>query len=202
MSVYRSGIGGWRCKAHRRLMSRQGAYTVAEMAVVIALIGLLVGTAAIVYARSVSSTYTGTATEMVKEDIRKVYALTNSGVTQNGERKRYSISFNDYDASNNPRNAYRILEGVYSGGTWTTTPMPAEGHVANKVSGTYWIVPSTDAQTKIWFPGGGHTLTIEFISRGSIVETNPAAGATINIGDPGGSYKTITVSGYGSVTSN
>lgn len=198
-----------------RSMLRSGSdrgFTIAELGVVIILVALLLMVTIIVFYTTTRKTDIKAAAEMMKQDIRKTYALADSGETDptHGERYRYRIEF--HTGAEDPPNAYRILKQTYNGSSWATSPwtvVTPERHESYKTVGNGWIKFSSSGDTKIESYTGMSNLStvdgnhngITFISKGSIIETATSGDKTVTISDGSGSDDyTITVSQYGSVS--
>lgn len=192
----------------RKSVSGEQGFSLVELLIVIIVIGIILGGAVIAYVTSEGNTDARGAAEMVKQDLRKVYALAASGETVSVSgipcRYRYRITFNG--SSGSPPNSYVIDKGTpLDSGGYSYAPMTPDTHSANKVStsGNY-IEPSSNADTTIDY---GSNPTIYFVSLGAITVANTDGSTTPGNEDDmkiiikNGSYaKTITVSGYGNIS--
>lgn len=196
------------------LARNQRGFSLVELATVVIIAGMIIGVSTVAYYQTTRRTDLKTAAEILKEDIRKVYSLADSGesVTDaNGvkHRDQYRIQFHTDDGSYLPVNAYRILKRTWdetSGdyGDWDV--VAPERSTAVKVLSGNWIRPTFSSDTQITaltnMSGADGEKGITFESKGSIVQTDaPIGDKTITLSSTeGGSSITITVSMYGSVS--
>lgn len=191
----------------RDIADGEKGFSLVELLVVLVLIGLLIGTASLMYYRAARSTDVKAAAEILKDDIRKVYAMTDSGVTPSApsadglkHRDQYRMEF--HLAADDPPNCYRVLMRTWSGssyGLWTLKAPDKQS--SNKVIDGVWRQPSTSSGTAIHSVSGALAANeITFISAGSIVQTDAIGDVQITLRD--GSIdknSVVTISKYGSV---
>lgn len=164
-----------------------------ELLVVIIIIAVILLTAVISYHAATRNTEVTGAAEQIRQEIRRVYSLADSGEKTAGVRHRYRITFNN--AGGVPPNAYRVERSTDGGGTWTVVPI--EKAAANRTLANGWVQPANQGDCNITYS----VQTIQFISRGSILETSPAGNKTVTVSSTGtGRVITITVNDYGSVS--
>jgi prepilin-type N-terminal cleavage/methylation domain-containing protein len=188
----------------RSLASCERGFTLIELLIVIIIIGIMLGAVTIMTYASMRNTDVKAAAEMLKQDLRKTYAMAAAGdkpACEEDLRYRYKIVFNGNTDS--PANCYVIWKGTPAGGTYGWTEMTPRGSEANKRSGNY-IYPSSSGSTKIDY---GDYKTIYFASAGSITvanttgDTSPGSDMTVNVTDAGGhGVMPIHISGYGSIS--
>lgn len=192
-------------KAARFSRAGERAFTLTELLIVLVMVMFILLVTVIWYARTVRRTDQQAIAEMLKQDIRKVYALCDSGIKTNGERDRYRIEF--HTKAENPASAYRILVQKYDGASWAssawTAVTPQKQTTVKIVSGS-WNQPGSSGETYI----SGYTGTtavggnngITFISKGSIIQTDTAGDKTVTVRTTGGPDIVLTISEYGSVS--
>lgn len=182
---------------------REQGFTILELAVVMMIIGLMATTASIMYISGSRNADYRAATEMIQQDLRKLYNLANTCNETNGVRDAYQIEF--HGTGGNPPNAYRMLKGTWNGSGYNWATMNPEKGTYNKLQ----RVGSVD-----WIKPGGTDVRLEcdtgvtFISTGSIIKavandlTEPdSLTVTVTSGSLNAS-KTITVYRLGSITCN
>jgi hypothetical protein len=156
----------------------------------------------IAYVTTMKTTDIKAAAEMLKQDLRRVYALAASGEKPVGVdyRYRYSIAFNGNTGS--PPNSYAITKWTPDASmNYTPTVMTPNKSAANKTEGNY-IKPGNESGTTIDY---GSNQTIYFVSLGAIALANtdgginPGADMQVFIKN-GSNTRTITVSGYGNIS--
>lgn len=189
-----------------KALSNDRGFTLIELMIVIIIIGVMLGVVVIATYAATKGTDVRSASEMLKQDLRKVYAMAASGekpnpTTDTDFRYRYRVVFNGNTDS--PKNCYVIQKGTPdAGGVYTynenVTPRNAE---TNKRSGDY-IIPGNEADTQIDY---GSNKTIYFMSIGSITLANvadtPIPGANMRITIRNGAKsQNINISGYGSIS--
>ena len=194
-------------KILRKSVSGEQGFTLVELAIVIIIIGVILGGVVIAYITSEGNTDARGAAEMVKQDLRRVYALTASGETKTisgaDYRYRYNITFTG--SSGTIPNSYVVNKGTPDGlGGYSWAAMAPDSQKAYKVSGNN-IEPSSGTGTKIGYGTGCASQTIYFVSLGAITLANTddtvSPGGDMKIYVENGSYiKTITVSGYGNIS--
>ncbi|MBN1288894.1 MAG: hypothetical protein JXA49_04575 [Actinobacteria bacterium] len=191
----------------------QKGFTLVELGTVLIIATMLIGTTTVVYYQTTRKTDLKTAAELVKEDLRKVYALTDSGggVTDGTgmkHRDQYRIQFHTNDGAHAPVNSYRILKRTWDIATGSYSawePVEPERSSAVKVLSDSWVRPTMSSDTQITaltnMSGADGEKGITFEAKGSIIQTDPPLGdKTITLGTAGsGDTITITVSMYGSV---
>jgi type II secretory pathway pseudopilin PulG len=176
-------------------MKRSEGFTVVELGVVVIIIGVMLGAVVVSYFSATRRTEVLTVTEQIKEELRKTYALADSGQTNaSGVKYRYRITFNNN--SENPPNAYMVQYSDDGGGTWQyVTPHRS---TAYKVVSTNWMQPATQRDCQITYGSGCKTIT--FIPRGSIMTTEPAGDKTVTVSSTSqNTHQTVIVDDYGSI---
>ncbi|MDD5747632.1 MAG: type II secretion system protein [Actinomycetota bacterium] len=184
----------------------QDSFTIAELLIVIGLIGILLTVTVISYAVSNRSTDQRAGVEMLKEEIRRVYSLANSAVKTNGQRDRYRIEFRRLGEGSDPKNCYRVLKLTWNGSSWVPGVVPAMRQTSVKIvdEANGWVRPFSSGEPYINAYTGMSTLSgyngVTFVSKGSIVETDTAGEKTVIVRVPPNSDITIRISQYGSVS--
>ena len=166
--------------------------------IVIIVIGIMLVVATVAFVASLGNADARGTGEMIKQDLRKVYALAASGEKPPGEpdyRYRYKITFTS--------NSYLVERGTPTGGgVYTYSPMAPQKSATNKTNGNY-ILPINNASTTI---DSASNPTIYFVSSGAITVANtdgtvsPGANMQIFIKTNGTTVRTITISGYGNIS--
>lgn len=197
------GRGGSRKRRPGILMfARQGGFSLYELLAVIGIIAALMGvTTLAIYAISRKTDISAVA-EMIKEDIRKMYALADGAKTSPAsgtvKRDQYRIVFhnNSGDAQNNPKNTYQLQKRTWDGSAWGawTAQTPDPGTYANVVP-TNWIKPTMDADCQLSYS----YQNITFVSRGSVTNVCPDVNDEVPVYATGA--MTITVSSVSQVSS-
>ncbi|MHB8895132.1 MAG: hypothetical protein ACYC99_08165 [Candidatus Geothermincolia bacterium] len=195
MSVSRNGH-----RAAVGTLKRESGFTVVELGVVVVIIGIMLGATMISYWSATRRTEVMGAAEQIKQELRRVYALTDSGEKTNGvptaARNRYRITFNNN--GEDPPNAYMVERGTSNdgGATYSYVPMvPARG-ASNKIVATNWVQPSSSRDCQLVYSA----KTLTYMSRGSILQVSPAADNTITVTSASvGRNVVITVNSYGNV---
>lgn len=192
----------------KSISSRQQGFTIMELAIVIVIIGLLVTSATIMYVTGARNADYRAATEMLKQDLRKVYSLTNMGVETNGVRDAYRIEFQN--STGTPPNSYKLRKGTWNGGAYNWTDMVPEKGAYNKRVGN-WIVPGGTDVRLTWTITGTNSASynwVTFMSRGAVIKgmcTDTIDANAIMVVVTSGTLnqsKTITVTRLGSINSN
>jgi type II secretory pathway pseudopilin PulG len=181
-----------------------------ELSIVVLLIGLLIAVSVVVWQATAKRMDLQAAAEMLKEDIRKVYALADSGVARPGNdglqhRDRYILEINTND--DDPPNCYRVRLQKWSGSDYGPPGPPDNPQLkqaANKVVGDGWIKPSFSSDTVIQSVSGAESANpykVTFESKGSIVQTRASGDVIITIRSPSQDKDIdITISLYGSIS--
>lgn len=192
-------------KQIRKSVSCEQGFTLTELMIVILIIGIMLGAVVIAYVTTLGNSDARSASEMVKQDLRKVYALADGGEkAPSGFRYQYRITFYGSNAvSPIPPNSYLIEKGTPdSGDVCTWTPITPDTAATNSRSGNY-IIPSTNPGTTIDY---GSNQTIYFVSIGAYTLANntdggpnPGQDMTVKVSN-GSTVRTITVSGYGNIS--
>lgn len=204
-------------KAGRALRGQPG-FSLIELVTTLFVATLIIGTSAVAYYQTTRKTDQKASAEILKEDIRKVYALSDSGesvVDPSNVRHRdqYRIVFHTNDPTYPPVNCYKILKRSYdldlsAYPDWTSGDVDVivEKHAAVKIVDGTWIKPSMSSDIEITqvtnMSGGDGEKGITFESKGSIIQTDaPVGDKTITLrNSSGGGTVTITVSLYGSIS--
>jgi prepilin-type N-terminal cleavage/methylation domain-containing protein len=186
----------------QKAASCEKGFSLIELLTVVFIIGVMIGTATVAFFVVSRNTDVKTTAEMLKEDLRKVYAFAASGEKPNGidYRYRYKVTFNN--RIEDPKDCYLIQKGTPDAfGTYTYADMTPTKFNANKTEGNY-IKPSNMGSTHINY---GDYKTIYFVSAGSITMANitgntaPGGDMVINIVGHSSS-KSVTISGYGNIS--
>lgn len=184
-------------KQIRKSVSREQGFTLIELMIVILIIGVMLGAVVVAGLASLSNADARGTGEMIKQDLRKVYAMASAGDKPANVdfRYRYRITFTS--------NSYLVEQGTPSGsGVYGYLPMAPTESETNKTNGNY-IQPTSNASTTI---DAGSNPTIYFISSGAITVANtdgtvsPGADMQILVKTNGSTVRTITVSGYGNIS--
>jgi prepilin-type N-terminal cleavage/methylation domain-containing protein len=180
-------------------MRNEGGFTLIELMIVIIVAGIMLGAVVIYSTTARKSTDARTAAEMIKQDLRKVYAMAASGDKPAGVdyRYQYRVTFNNNGES--PANSYLIERGTPDAvGNYAWAPVSPEKFEAAKIEGN-WIKPSSGESTI----GYGTNKVIYFFSAGSIVMANSAGtagpGADMAVTVANGNSITVNISGYGNI---
>jgi Tfp pilus assembly protein PilE len=172
----------------------------AELALVVLLIALILGVTIVVYQSSARKTELRASAEMLKQDIRKVYAKADAAIAVTGTlgqkyRDQYRVEFQTNAGS--PPNCYRVMKRTYSGGAYGAWTLVApEKSTSNKVIDNQWTSPCSGSTVISSAP-----TDITFVSKGSIIQTGAAGDVQIVLqeGSDASKTETITVSMFGSV---
>jgi len=196
MSMSQAGKPGWAKSALlSRGMRNERGFTLVEVGIVVIIIGIMLLTASLAYFNATRRTEVVTVAEQIKEDLRRVYSLTDSGNKSSGPtgpRDRYRITFNN--AGENPPNTFRVEKSTDGGNNWTV--VTADKKTSNKVLTNNWIQPAQQGDAQITYSA----KTITFISKGSIMQTDPAGNKTVTVSSSSqGTNAVITVNDYGSL---
>jgi prepilin-type N-terminal cleavage/methylation domain-containing protein len=190
------------------------AFSLIELMTVIIIIAVMLGVTTIVWQATARSMDVQAAAEMMKEDIRKVYALAAQGQprVENGITHRDQYRLEIYtSAAKSPDipNTYKISTRQWSGGDWssTWTPVTVLKSQASRMSNGY-IKLGNYSSMNITVPGSALEMyPLIFEARGSIVHVmNPSSGKAEAVGDTvirlNNTKKSIdiTVSIYGDVS--
>ncbi len=173
-------------------------FTVVELGVTIAIIGVMLFAAIISYWSATRRTEVMGAAEQIKQELRKVYSMADSGEKTSGSRNRYRITFNNNGES--PPNAYKVEKGTSAdgGSTWSWATVPPQKGSSTRIVSNDWVQPATHSDCQMIYS----TKTITFISRGSIVEVDPPMGGTVTVGSVSqGKNIVITVNSAGGLES-
>lgn len=179
-----------------------------EILFVIVLMALLLAIGAVVFYSSERNTDLKATAEMVKQDIRNVYAMADSayvptGATDSGgimHKDIYQIKFNL--TGDSPPNCYTVLKYSWSGSGYSVvTTVPTDKLAANLTTGAQkqYIQPSasSDIQITSVTPAGNQ---ITFKPSGSIIQTDATGDSTVTIHSKSQNKDiVITVSMFGSV---
>jgi len=200
MSMSQAGKPGWAKSALlSRGMRNERGFTLVEVGIVVIIIGIMLLTASLAYFNATRRTEVVTVAEQIKEDLRRVYSLTDSGNKSSrptGPRDRYRITFND-GGLNVPPNAYRIEKSTDGGNNWADVdPTRQESNKRVTVGGHIWIQPASQGDAQLTYTA----KMITFISKGSIMQTDPAGNKTVTVSSCAqGTNAVITVNDYGSL---
>lgn len=203
----------------RRSVSRGGffpgeeGFSLLELALVIIIIGIMLSAAVVAYIQTTKRTDVKGAGEMVKQDVRDVFALADSAVLTNGERDQYRMVF--HNGGEVPPSVFKVQKRTWLGAAWDIwTDEPVEKGEYNKIVSGVWIQPvsnSADAQISYLFEDtdGGTTNHLTFVSRGSVTIVSPdvdtRAGPPMKIeiiSASTGKKAVITVSEYGNISTS
>lgn len=190
---------------HKSVSSEQG-FTLVELMIVIIIIGIMLGSAVIAFAVSMGNADVRGSSEMIKQDLRRVYALASAGnkpagIEYEDYRYRYRITFQGNTGS--PKNSYIVYQGVpdtLGNYDYDNHPMTPKNSATNKTSGNS-IIPSSNVGTRIEYS----SQHIYFVSFGAITvanaggEVSPGNEMTVSIKN-GSTTKTVTISGYGNIS--
>jgi type II secretory pathway pseudopilin PulG len=191
----------------RKLCVREDAFSLVELMIVMILMVLILSIGVLIYAGSSRSTDLKATAEMVKQDIRKVYAAADSAVAVQGSdgllhKDQYQIAFNLY--TDNPASCYHVYKRAWNVGSgaynaWTLVA-PSK-LAANKVISNEWIKPSTSSDIQIRaISGSASPKEITFLSKGSIIQTDAAGDVQVTLRSNSQNKQTVlTVSIFGSV---
>lgn len=204
-------------KAGRAFLGQSG-FSLVELMVTIIIAGLIVTTSVIAYYQTTRRTDQRAAAEIMKEDIRKVYAMADSGEgvvddTNVRHRDEYRIVFHTNDTEYPPVDCYKILKRSYDLDTgaypaWDSGDVEViiEKHAAVKIIDNQWIKPTMSSDIEITgvtnMSGDDGAKGITFESKGSIIQTDaPVGDKTIILTNKnGGGSVTITISMFGSIS--
>jgi type II secretory pathway pseudopilin PulG len=179
-----------------RTLGRSEGFTIVELGIVTIIIGIMLGAVVVSYFSATRRTEVLTVTEQIKEEIRKTYALADSGETTAGVKHQYRITFNDN--SGTPKNAYKVEKSTDGGNSWAVVP-PYRG-TAYKVVSTDWMQPATQGDCQIFLPGNPGSLTIRFSPMGSIMKTYPDGDKEVDVTSVSqNTTQRIIVNDYGSI---
>ena len=194
----------------KRFYRSQEAFTMVEMLFVIVLMALLLAIGTVVFYGSVRNTDLTATAEMIKQDIRKVYAAADSGYAPAAgtdgiiHKDRYQIEF--HLSGDSPANCYRVYQYSWSvvgsvGGYNTKTLVKPDKLSSNLTIGNQWIQPSASSDIQITGVTGAGVNQITFVPSGSIIQTDSTTGdATVTIRSQSQKKNiVITVSMFGSV---
>ena len=195
------------------------AFTIAELMIVIVIIGMLLGITTIVWQSTERSFDLQSSAEMFKADIRKVSSMAAAGTPNKdalGRRHRDQYMLEINTGAGSPPNCYRIRTRTWSGsayGEWTDPPPgTVRSAEANKIvtdaDNHRWIKPSNFPDMKITVEGSTEgTYPLIFEAKGSIVQvmdptagTAPATGGTVIRLSTSSKTINITVSAYGDIS--
>lgn len=178
-------------------LGRERGFTIVELGIVVTIISIMLFAAIISYYSATRRTEVMGAAEQVKQELRKVYAMADSGTKTNGMRDQYRITF--HNNGENPPNAYLVEKGTWTGAAYNWVAVAPTRGAANKIVSTNWVQPANQADCQLIYSGTG---IITFASKGSIVEVTPAADNTITVGSVSqGKNIIITVNSAGSIDS-
>jgi len=186
------------------------AFSLAELLTVMAIIGVVVTGATIMWTTTAHSTDVQAAAEMLKEDLRKAYSMAalgasngkdNTGIIQ---RDKYRFQINTSTGS--PANTYRIQTCTWdpNAGAYTLWALyPTRKSQANQIDSAGWIKPGNSCQLSV-LSGTGVPLQVTsyeftFTSRGSMVQKDPQGDTTIRVSNEAKQVD-VTVSMYGDVS--
>ena len=215
-------ISGRAGRAARPVPGERG-FSMVELMVVMVLIVLILGITVVVWRNAARRTDLQAAVEIVKEDIRKTYALADAGVAVTGSdgikrRDQYRIEFRDngtIDQGKDPLNCYRIIKRTWNVGTndWNApTVVAPEKRASIRIINNEWIRPSLSSSTIItsynnltlgnasnkW---NTNNYGITFESKGSIIQCDGTfTDKTITLRETSQNKNaSITVTPYGNV---
>jgi prepilin-type N-terminal cleavage/methylation domain-containing protein len=108
-------------------MRGQRGFTLVEVGIVVIIIGIMLLTASLAYFNATRRTEVVTVAEQIKEELRRVYSLTDSGGKTAGVRNQYRITFNN--AGETPPNTFRIEESTDGGTNWWSCRLPGRPRI-------------------------------------------------------------------------
>jgi len=194
------------------------AFSLIELLTVIIIIGVMLGSVTLMYVLTERSTDAQSAAEMFKEDVRKTRDLAGLGASLGAgggvdsagirHRDKYRILINANSGS--PPNCYKIETCMWTDpdyGRWTEVNIRnAEARkIVTDVDTGRWIKPSSSSDITIakvgadGQPTGDSQFSVEFESKGSIVQTTPLADTVIRLGNSS-KHVDITISMYGDIS--
>jgi prepilin-type N-terminal cleavage/methylation domain-containing protein len=189
---------------HRRLlglsrtMGHERGFTIVELGIVVAIMSVMLTAAVVSYYTATRTTEVQTVAEQIKEEIRRVYSMTDSGEKTSGTRNRYQITFNNNGES--PANSYKVEKGTSADGgtTWSWGVVAPAKSTSNKIVSTDWVQPSSQSDCQLTYSA----KTITFIPSGTLIMTNPPADNTVTVTSVSqGKSVVITTNSFGTVDS-
>jgi type II secretory pathway pseudopilin PulG len=199
----------------KRFFWSEEAFSLVELIIVVSMMALLLGVGALVYEGAARNTDLKATVEMLKQDIRKVYAAVDSGAAVKGSdqlwhKDQYKIEFH-FATDNSPANtanSYHILRSkwnasiaAYDAPVVVKANEFAAGHAANAIILNEWIKPSSSSDIIIRDVSGAKSpKEITFLTKGSIVQTDADGDVQIFLRSKSQNKEiAITVSTFGSV---
>lgn len=181
-----------------RAARSEGGFTLVEVGIVVFIIGIMLGAVLISYVGATRRTEVTVVAEQIKQEIRRVYAMADSGEKTNDHRNRYRIIFNNNGET--PANCYKVQKGTSPDGVnYSYTDMTPEKAASQKVVSTYWVQPAMGTDCQLMY----NNKTITFISKGSLVQTDAVGDCTIAVTSVSQNRTiTVRVNTFGSVDSN
>ncbi len=175
------------------LRSREGqrGFTMVELLMVVAVLGILVGAGALELAQSRSNSFMDNGALEVKKAISEAYSIALN------ERVPVTLNFYAFNnTDNNKKNCYEILRGAYGSGTSMKPPI---GVSFTQVGSNYYCKLLEGAQPKV-----SADVVVYFNTRGSDTRcedpsTGTAVSRTVTLTFPGLSDKNVTVNSEGQV---
>ncbi|MFH1151303.1 MAG: prepilin-type N-terminal cleavage/methylation domain-containing protein [Actinomycetota bacterium] len=195
---------------------RDEGFTLVELLTVIVIITMILMITFVIYHGVTARTDLKAAVEMLKQDVRKVYALADAGVgvmDADGvtkQRDQYRMEFHISGDGSAPGSAYRTLKRTWNAGadTWNAwTVVAPQKQTAVQIVSNDWIRPTMSSNTVIYacsgmsYDAGSKTYYLTFITKGSIVTTDALGDAQVTLrSNDQGKNMNIYISTYGSVS--
>lgn len=202
----------------RRIVNRrnrkgrdESGFTLIELTMVIILMAIIFTVVVVLYFQATRDSAVRATQEMLKTDLRKVYSLTDAGVSSNnnGVRDRYRITMHDNNAPDASKNCWRIEKGVCTDPntlsfSWTDYDVASgEANQLIPASGHKWIKPSGETDISLVLPASTYTLT--FVSQGTVLKVSEIWGSgdmTLQVKSANkNAGRNVVITPYGEVSS-
>lgn len=186
---------------------RENGFTIIELAVVIITIAVILSISILIYYNTVKKTDARAGLEVIKQEIRSIHALTDSG-EMNASGYKYAYGIQVHNFAEDPPNCFRIIRGsTADGSNYTWTVFTPEERTRYKTLAGGWIILSSSSGVDITYTdlvanlntGDGNNNGIALKAEGSMVVKFNAEDSTITV-TGGGPDNTVTVSEYVSVS--